>query len=432
MSALALAIIRIARVRPHFAGALAVIVMATDLASANARYVVTVPQALLETKPEVLSKIETAERADPSQGPFRIHRMPAWSPVGWNLSSSKDRVNEFVAWERDTLQPKHGINFGVEYTHTIGVAELYDYEWYFSGFPRTVRDPEIAKALAIEIGKDVVYYPRRGFDMWNTRYFIVPSFPNGWRDEQRGYASFLFGCEQVYPEADRFRGPSAAVAVKDWVETHDYKIYRNLQELPRAWVVHDARTVPPVHGLARETRPQTMQEILFANDPLWQDSTQRPFDPRLLAWISSDDRAAISPFLNRKAPLASEAVTVRYPSPQQAVLEANLESPGLIVLADIYYPGWELKIDGAPARIYSVNGIMRGAVVGKGPHQLVYTYVPRSFHLGAILSIVGLVALFITSALCFARSVDSVIAGLSERHSQALASPEIFHDPDQR
>ena len=45
------------------------------------------------------------------------------------------------------------------------------------------------------------------------------------------------------------------------------------------------------------------------------------------------------PYLSGKRPRPSETVKVTYPNPQQAVLEVTLESPGLVVLADIYYPG---------------------------------------------------------------------------------------------
>ena len=45
--------------------------------------------------------------------------------------------------------PSIGIKFGIEYTHTIGVAELYDHEGYFTGlYYRTVVDPAIAKRSA--------------------------------------------------------------------------------------------------------------------------------------------------------------------------------------------------------------------------------------------------------------------------------------------
>ena len=73
----------VARKRPHLAGSAALIVMTADLAAANARYVLTVPQSVFETKPEVLKIIEDAERAHPSPGPYRIHRMPLWNPLGW-------------------------------------------------------------------------------------------------------------------------------------------------------------------------------------------------------------------------------------------------------------------------------------------------------------------------------------------------------------
>ena len=54
----------------------------------------------------------------------------------------------------------------------------------------------------------------------------------------------------------------------------------------------------------------------------------------------------------------------------------------MVVLADVYYPGWELTIDGQSAEILRVNRMMRGAAVAAGSHLLVYTYRPRSFRLG--------------------------------------------------
>ena len=73
----------VARRRPLMAGAAALILMTADLAAANARYVMTVPQSLFDTKPEILAKIEEAENLEPANGPYRIHRMPSWNPVGW-------------------------------------------------------------------------------------------------------------------------------------------------------------------------------------------------------------------------------------------------------------------------------------------------------------------------------------------------------------
>ncbi|MGO9463377.1 MAG: hypothetical protein ACLQIB_51845 [Isosphaeraceae bacterium] len=400
--------------RPMLAGTLVLAVMTADLALANAQYVLTVPQRLFEDEPEVLAHIKAAERDQPSPGPFRVHRMALWSPPGWAKTESANRVSDFVSWERGTLQPKHGINLGIEYTHTLGVAELYDYEWYFNGFPRTIRDPAFAKALPIELGKEVVYYPRRAFDMWNTRYFVVPSFPNGWRDDLRGFASFRFRYEPVHPKPSFFNGPNFQDAVNQWVETKDYQIFRNLNEYPRAWVVHSARTIKPAVGLSRESRADAMQEIIYADDPIWHDETQHVFDPRALVWVDNDQLSELGATLSDGRPKSSEHVDVTYPSPQTAVLEATLESPGIVVLADVFYPGWELSIDGKPAPIYRVNRMMRGAAVPSGKHRLVYRYNPASFRVGRAVSVGGLAALLVFGIIALRRPDDPVLARRSE------------------
>ncbi len=58
---------------------------------------------------------------------------------------------------------------------------------------------------------------------------------------------------------------------------------------------------------------------------------------------------------------------------QRVELEAVLDRPGLVILADVYYPGWRLTIDGKPAPIYRTNRVMRGAAVPAGRSHLVYT-----------------------------------------------------------
>ena len=130
---------------------------------------------------------------------------------------------------------------------------------------------------------------------------------------------------------------------------------------------HGVRAVERPVGLSRASRSAAIEEMLYANDRYWVDDTKVSFDPHQLAWVASDDIAEISPKLSDRPPAKSEKVTVTYPSPQQAVLEVELESPGLVVLADVYYPGWQLTIDDKPAPIYRVNQLMRGALVPAEP-----------------------------------------------------------------
>ena len=181
--------------------------LTADLAAANAAYVLTVPQALFDTTSEVSEVIANAERADPSPGPFRIYRMWQWYPTRWYKTPSQNRIDETLIWDRDTLYPKFGIDFGLEYTHTGGVGELANYERFFTRFFTRVNYRQAAAHLDVEPGQEVIYFPRRGFDVWNTRYMIVAYVANGWRDPPRAHASFLFQSRQIYPGSRSIQGP---------------------------------------------------------------------------------------------------------------------------------------------------------------------------------------------------------------------------------
>jgi hypothetical protein len=403
--ALALIAITLLRRRPLWAGALALAATTGDLAAANARHVLTVPQALFETRPEAMRILEEFEAAHPTPGPFRVHRMFAWVPPRWTSTPSNYRERDVIIWERDTLMAKYGINDGIEYAHTLGTANLYDYEWYFGGFLCNVDHPRMSRALNVPLGTPIAYFPRRTFDMWNTRYFVLPMFPNGWGDVHRGYASFLLATEQIYPDPASFGRPGGA-SPTDWMNHPDFQIRRNLRVHPRAWVVHGARPIAPISGLSRDERKLPMLDILYENDEIWHDPTLRTFNPWELAWVEKAQFQELAPYLPRGSPSPSESVQVSYSSPQRVEIDAALDAAGLVVLADVYYPGWELTIDGEPAPIYRVNRIMRGAAVPAGKHHLVYTYSPSSFRVGRMISVAGLGLLALLGVACTFHPVD--------------------------
>ncbi|WP_435010183.1 YfhO family protein [Tundrisphaera lichenicola] len=388
-------LIPLARRKAELAGGMALILLAVDLGLANAPLILTVPQKDLEATPRVLQIIREAERDDPSPGPYRIHRAPIWNPTRWRNEASDDRVRDFVRWELDTIQPKYGLLHDVEYTYSIGVAELYDFSWFFAPFPRTVRS-DAARMLGIKPGETIVVYPRRGFDLWNSRYFVLPGLP-AWDDADRGIAAFLPRTETIYPPKEFLRGKQDDPEIKNWAEAEDFQILKNLDAYPRAWIVHKMRHKPPITGLTRGTRKETMEEILFDNDLFWNDPARPRFDPKDLAWIEAEpaDREELNRFLPGTSLQAGESVRVMEAesNPQRVVIEAKLAQPGLVILADVYYPGWTLTIDDKPSPILRANRAMRGAAVPEGTHRLVYTYYPKSFRIGGLVSLGGIAAL---------------------------------------
>ena len=79
--------------------------------------------------------------------------------------------------------------------------------------------------------------------------------------------------------------------------------------------------------------------------------------------------------------------------PHSRVAVETLLTTGLVVVADMHYPGWTLTVDGRPAEILKTNRAMRGVSLPAGTHHLVFRYEPGSFRLGILLTLAGLAAL---------------------------------------
>jgi hypothetical protein len=370
---------------PRLAAGAAMIFLTIDLAIVNRALVLTVPQAAYDRKPKLLELIEQAERKEPARGPFRIHRPTGWSAGRLALESNAPDVARLeFDWNWSTLMPKVGIPYGLEYTFTPGTAELADYTWFF--FPFTVQpDPRRVGRLNIEANSPIIYYPRRGFDLWNTRYFILPARLS-WDNAVRGFTSLVDHTQQFVPDPTAFAGPESQSRKEEWALREDWVLTRNEQAFPRAWVVHRARRLEPGRGQSGVERRERIWPILYAGDRLWNVPGRPVDDPHEVAWVEIDDLRPLRRYIAGGGPTPSENVTVDYPSPQQVEIEVRLEKPGLVILADVFYPGWTLRIDGHEAPLLRVNGMMRGAAVEAGFHRLVQTYEPASFRAGVAIT----------------------------------------------
>jgi uncharacterized membrane protein YfhO len=118
-------------------------------------------------------------------------------------------------------------------------------------------------------------------------------------------------------------------------------------------------------------------------------------------------------------------VTVtRDDDPQRVELTAVLETPGLVVVADVFYPGWTLTVDGRPAPILRTNRAMRGVALPAGTHQLVFRYEPWSFRIGIGLSLLGLLALAVLGVFALRQKSSG------ERTEIGWASPHLLSAPN--
>ncbi|HTP06787.1 MAG TPA: hypothetical protein VMP08_00950 [Anaerolineae bacterium] len=140
--------------------------------------------------------------------------------------------------------------------------------------------------------------------------------------------------------------------------------YRLNEENPRAWLVHEV--------VANPDRTAVLN-ALAAPD----------FDPRRVAYVNN----SIDVVTNQ----AIEPVSIVTAHPDRLVVEAAPTTPGLLVLSEINYPGWMATVDGSPASVIEVDGVLRGVALPAGQARVKMTFQPMSLTVGGILTALGIV-----------------------------------------
>lgn len=152
-------------------------------------------------------------------------------------------------------------------------------------------------------------------------------------------------------------------------ENEKFRVYRNEKALARSVIVHNARMIT-----GREEALRVM--------------ASRDFDPAQTVLVEE----AI-PSLTTNASVHSPAPSFRERSLNRVYLDADLKAPGLLVLADTYYPGWKSFVDGKASKIYRADYALRAVFVPAGRHQVEFKYDPWSFKIGAAISAASAVSL---------------------------------------
>ncbi|MFN8663801.1 MAG: YfhO family protein [Thermomicrobiales bacterium] len=178
-------------------------------------------------------------------------------------------------------------------------------------------------------------------DLLNLRYFVVPANAADRRD-------------------------LAAMATKLPVPYQDEHVLviENPEALPRAWIVHEARTLPE-------------EDIL----PSLADGSVNPREVALL-----EDPP---PALSNSEQQGSDSAHYTRLSPESFSVAASTATPGLLVLSEIWDPGWQVTVDGEPARVLRANDIFMAVPLEPGEHVVAFHYLPPHFWLGVAVTLSG-------------------------------------------
>lgn len=176
--------------------------------------------------------------------------------------------------------------------------------------------------------------------------------------------------------------------LRDFIDAHglvpepvpdpDFLLLGNPHAVPRAYVTYHVLEAP---------EPAVLMAAM--SDPA--------FDPLAASYAegSSPQTAAAG------APRRGHAATITRDDDTRVEVEAVLEAPGMLVLADSFYPGWHATVDGEERPIVAANHLFRGVRLPAGRHLVRFDYRPWTVPAGAAIS--GL-AVLATAGLALRRS----------------------------
>ena len=160
------------------------------------------------------------------------------------------------------------------------------------------------------------------------------------------------GLVQVFPPGDAGEDETRVYAMGD--------------PFPRAWMVHVIEVIPDDKAaLAR----------LSADE----------FDLRRVAVAAEPPGGGLY-----RSAVGSTAQIAAF-APDELSVEVDAAGEGLLVLSEIYYPGWQASVDGKPARLVRTNVLLRGIPVPEGHHTVRMWYQPVSVRLGWVISGLALI-----------------------------------------
>jgi len=144
-------------------------------------------------------------------------------------------------------------------------------------------------------------------------------------------------------------------------------LHRVDEPSPLAWLVREVEVIPE-----KEARLSRLA------DPA--------FDPGRVAVLEEPPAVPLG-----GGPVGSDTVQVVGREPGRVALDVKAAADGLLVLSEVYYPGWQASVDGVPAALLRADHALIAVPVLAGHHQVELRFDPTIVKVG--LAITGLTLL---------------------------------------
>ena len=157
-------------------------------------------------------------------------------------------------------------------------------------------------------------------------------------------------------------------------EKNQTLILHNKRALPRVWLVAEAEAMGGTSALARI-----------------RGESDRAFDPRRTALL--EVQANELPVLPGGQLAAGSTASLTAYEANHLAIETNSPTATVLVVSEMFYPGWEATVDGQPTKILLTDYLLRGISLPAGQHRVEMRYTAPAARNGAIISVLTLFVL---------------------------------------
>jgi hypothetical protein len=168
--------------------------------------------------------------------------------------------------------------------------------------------------------------------------------------------------------------PIEGTTIRLLEQSNGVYVHENPGVLPRAFMVgrvREAHTLPAASGILLSSTFDPAREVILPERPALELDTNQS---------------------------ASHVEVVQYRN-NDVQLKVFAGGSGVLVLSDTYFPGWKADLDGTEVPIMKANLCQRAVVVPAGVHMLQFSFRPRSFMIGSLVTGLSIVVFLATVVL---------------------------------
>ncbi len=154
-------------------------------------------------------------------------------------------------------------------------------------------------------------------------------------------------------------------------QKEDWRVYQNNKALPRIFLANQVIV---------ENDSQAIADKIF--DPAFNLRSQVILEEELPeGFLVAESEVGAVSFLNYQ--------------PNTIELETDSLDNNLLFISDVFYPGWEVYLDGKKDKIYRADFIFRAVAIPAGKHKVGFFYKPKSFYLGLKITVLATILFII-------------------------------------